>query len=107
MAWADLLVGHWTKSGENHAVMKKTFWFLLFMVVILPTFGFTTSVAYLENLIKNNNINWECIFLPDNGAFFVNYVITTAMIGSSLELIRFTILNVIFTKIITFSLQVS
>ena len=33
-------------------------------------------------------LNWECIFLPDSGAFFVNYVITSAMIGSGLELIR-------------------
>ena len=32
---------------------------------------------------------WECIFLPDSGAFFVNYVITAAMIGAGLELIRF------------------
>ena len=32
---------------------------------------------------------WECIFLPDSGAFFVNYVITAAMVGSGLELIRF------------------
>merc|ERR1719481_2232243 len=69
--------------------MKKTFWYLLFMVIILPTFGFSSSQAYIDFLWKNNNLNWECIFLPDSGAFFVNYVITTAMIGSGLELIRF------------------
>ena len=69
--------------------MKKTFWYLLFMVIILPTFGFTSAQAYIDFLIKNNQLNWECIFLPDSGAFFVNYVITSAMIGSGLELIRF------------------
>eukprot|EP00092_Neocalanus_flemingeri_P009447 GFUD01010165.1.p1 GENE.GFUD01010165.1~~GFUD01010165.1.p1 ORF type:complete len:846 (+),score=190.82 GFUD01010165.1:77-2614(+) len=89
VAYADLLVGHWTRSGQNHAIMKKTFWYLLFMVIILPTFGFTSSQAYINFLWKNNNLNWECIFLPDSGAFFVNYVITSAMIGSGLELIRF------------------
>ena len=89
VAYADLLVGHWTRSGQNHAIMKKTFWYLLFMVIILPTFGFTSSQAYIDFLWKNNNLNWECIFLPDSGAFFVNYVITSAMIGSGLELIRF------------------
>lgn len=88
VAYADRLVGHWTRSGENHAIMKKTFWYLLFMVVILPTFGFTSAQAYIEFIFKNNNLNWECIFLPDSGAFFVNYVITAAMIGSGLELIR-------------------
>jgi len=89
VAYADLLVGHWTRSGQNHAIMKKTFWYLLFMVIILPTFGFTSSKAYIDFLLKNNNLNWECIFLPDSGAFFVNYVITAAVIGSGLELIRF------------------
>ena len=58
------------------------------MVIILPTFGFTTSHAYFDNLLQNKNLNWDCIFLPDSGAFFVNYVITSAIIGSSLELIR-------------------
>jgi len=89
VAYADRLVGHWTRSGENHAIMKKTFWYLLFMVVILPTFGFTSTQAYIDFLIKESSLNWECIFLPDSGAFFVNYVITAAMIGTALELIRF------------------
>jgi hypothetical protein len=73
----------------NHAIMKKTFWYLLFMVIILPTFGFTSSQAIIESVFKNQDLNWECMFLPDSGAFFVNYVITSAMIGSGLELIRF------------------
>ena len=89
VAYADLLVGHWTRSGQNHAIMKKTFWYLLFMVIILPTFGFTSSKAYIDFLLKNKNLNWECIFLPDSGAFFVNYVITSAILGTALELIRF------------------
>ena len=89
VGWADLLVGHETRSGENHAIMKKTYWYLLFMVIILPTFGYTTSHAYFDNLLRNNSLNWDCIFLPDSGAFFVNYVITSALIGSSLELVRF------------------
>jgi hypothetical protein len=32
----------------------------------------------------------SCIFLPSNGSFFVNYVITAALIGTALELLRFT-----------------
>ena len=31
------------RSGENHAVMKKTFWYLIFMVIILPTFSLTSG----------------------------------------------------------------
>ena len=34
-------------------------------------------------------INWQCIFLPDNGAFFINYVTTSALVGTGLEIMRF------------------
>merc|ERR1719195_1830621 len=67
------------------------------MILILPSIGQTTLRAFLEKIIKkheNDNgdkdcINWECIFLPDNGAFFVNYVTTCALIGTGLEIMRF------------------
>ncbi|KAL0178594.1 hypothetical protein M9458_027488, partial [Cirrhinus mrigala] len=29
-----------------------------------------------------------CVFLPDNGAFFVNYVIASAFIGNAMDLLR-------------------
>ena len=77
---------------ENHSIMKKTFWYLLFMVIFFPTFGFTTFQAAIEFFVKNNDtesFRWACIFLPDSGAFFVNYVITAALVGTGLELIRF------------------
>ena len=65
------------------------------MVLILPSIGLTTVRALVESVIKSNDpdnvvkFNWECIFLPDNGAFFINYVITCALIGTALEIIRF------------------
>lgn len=30
----------------------------------------------------------RCVFLPDQGAFFVNYVIAAALVGSGMELLR-------------------
>ena len=26
VSWSDRFLGHWTRSEENHAIMKKTFW---------------------------------------------------------------------------------
>ena len=26
VSWSDRFLGHWTRSSENHAIMKKTFW---------------------------------------------------------------------------------
>ena len=88
VVYADL-VSHWTRSGQNYAIMKKTFRYLLFMVIILLTLGFTSSHAHLGFLLENKDLNWECIFLPDSGAFCINYLITSAMIRSGLELIGF------------------
>lgn len=92
VAYSDRWLGHYTRSEENHNIMKKTFWYLLVMVIFFPTFGFTTAQASIEFLFKPNNTDayrWDCVFLPDSGAFFVNYVITAALVGSGLELIRF------------------
>ncbi|KAF2360557.1 Calcium permeable stress-gated cation channel 1 N-terminal transmembrane domain [Trinorchestia longiramus] len=93
VAYSDQFMSHWTRSAENHAVMRKTFSFLLFMVIILPSLGLTSAKALVEWIAdptaNNATYRWECIFLPDNGAFFVNYIITSAFIGTSLELIRF------------------
>ena len=36
----------------------------------------------------------RCVFLPDNGAFFVNYVITASLIGTAMELLRIPALAV-------------
>ncbi|XP_071521938.1 calcium permeable stress-gated cation channel 1 isoform X2 [Panulirus ornatus] len=93
VSYSDQFMSHWTRSSENHSIMRKTFIFLLFMVIILPSLGLTSAKGFMEWIVKqhskNETFRWECIFLPDNGAFFVNYIITSAFIGTSLELIRF------------------
>ncbi|CAF91080.1 unnamed protein product [Tetraodon nigroviridis] len=33
-------------------------------------------------------VSLRCVFLPDNGAFFVNYVIASAFIGNAMDLLR-------------------
>lgn len=91
VAYSDEWMSHWTKSKQNHATMHKTFFFLLFMVLILPSLGLTSAQTLVEWSLqtKNQSVHWECIFLADKGAFFVNYVITSALIGTALELLRF------------------
>ncbi|XP_068239271.1 calcium permeable stress-gated cation channel 1 isoform X1 [Palaemon carinicauda] len=91
VSYSDQFMTHWTRSAENHSIMRKTFIFLLFMVIILPSLGLTSAKGFMEWVVKpqNGTFRWECIFLPDNGAFFVNYIITSALIGTTLELIRF------------------
>lgn len=91
VSYSDQGMSHWTKSKQNLSTMRKTFFFLLFMVLILPSLGLTSAQAFVEWSIQSSNITlrWDCIFLADKGAFFVNYVITSSLIGTALELLRF------------------
>ena len=50
-------------------------------VSALPLFS-----GFLGHLLPSSTP--RCVFLPDNGAFFVNYVITAAFIGTGMELMR-------------------
>ncbi|KAK7863628.1 hypothetical protein R5R35_006165 [Gryllus longicercus] len=91
VSYSDQWLSHWTRSEQNHSIMRKTFFFLLFMVLILPSLGFTSAQAFVDWTIHahNETYRWECLYMPDKGAFFVNYVTTSAFIGTGLELIRF------------------
>jgi hypothetical protein len=76
-------------------MMIKLFVFLSMMILILPSLGLTSIEGFLRWVFKNEDdikhssrIRWMCVFLPDNGAFFVNYIITSTFIGEVIELLR-------------------
>ncbi|XP_017350203.1 CSC1-like protein 1 isoform X2 [Ictalurus punctatus] len=89
--YSTLLEAHWTRSSENMSMMYKLYIFLLFMVLILPSMGLTSLDVFFRWLFDSQSerkLRFECVFLPDQGAFFVNYVITAALVGSGMELLR-------------------
>jgi len=100
VAYSDWLLGHWRRSAENLWIMRKVFIYLLFLVLILPSIGGTTLEGMVEYILRNkghmkpiysnDTIRWDCIFLPNNGAFFVNYVITSSLFGTAIEFLRFS-----------------
>lgn len=105
VSFSDKWLSHWTRSKQNYSIMTKSFGYLLFMILILPSLGLATGQALLEWTLhyadNESQFRWECISLPDKGAFFVNYVITAAFIGTSLELLRFPDLIVYIWKLCT------
>ncbi|KAF4017680.1 hypothetical protein G4228_009283 [Cervus hanglu yarkandensis] len=87
------LEAHWTRSSQNLIMVHKCYIFLVFMVVILPSMGLTSLDVFFRWLfdiyyLEQASVRFQCVFLPDNGAFFVNYVITAAFIGTGMELMR-------------------
>uniref|UniRef100_G1K3D7 Homeobox-expressed in ES cells 1 n=1 Tax=Xenopus tropicalis TaxID=8364 RepID=G1K3D7_XENTR len=91
--YSTLLEAHWTKSAENRIMMHKVYIFLIFMVLILPSLGLTSLDFFFRWLFDRaldlqGPVRLECVFLPDQGAFFVNYVIASAFVGNGMELMR-------------------
>lgn len=90
--YSALFESHWTKSTENRIMMHKIFFFLIFMVLILPSLGLTSLDFFFRWLFdresNDSKVRLECVFLPDQGAFFVNYVIASTFIGNGMELLR-------------------
>ncbi|CAF1019943.1 unnamed protein product [Rotaria sordida] len=91
----SLLEKQWKKSKLEKSMMIKLFVFLLMMILILPSLGLTSIEGFLrwvfqsdEDPTHSGRIRWMCVFLPDNGAFFVNYIITSTFIGAAIELLR-------------------
>ncbi|XP_071335090.1 CSC1-like protein 1 isoform X2 [Trachinotus anak] len=91
--YSTLGEAHWSRSSEQLSILRKLYLFLLFMVLILPSLGLT-SLAVLfrwlfdKEFLSGGTLRFECVFLPDQGAFFVNYVITAGLVGSGMELLR-------------------
>ncbi|KAM9477684.1 CSC1-like protein 2 isoform 1-T2 [Clarias gariepinus] len=84
---------HWTRSGENRTTMHKCYTFLIFMVLLLPSLGLSSLDVFFrwlfdKTFLDKASVRFECVFLPDNGAFFVNYVIASAFIGNAMDLLR-------------------
>ncbi|XP_053553352.1 calcium permeable stress-gated cation channel 1 isoform X2 [Bombina bombina] len=91
--YSAFLECHWTRSNENQLTMHKCYFFLIFMVIILPSLGLTSLDLFFRWLFDTHfldeaNVKFQCVFLPNNGAFFVNYVITASLIGTAMELLR-------------------
>jgi len=96
ISWSVRLFGFWYKSEENSAIMIRDYWYLWLAFIVVPTFGLTSGASLIEhyfspataNSTDQGGIRWECVGLPDAGAAFINYVVTSAFIGTSLELLR-------------------
>ncbi|XP_008311095.1 CSC1-like protein 1 [Cynoglossus semilaevis] len=91
--YSTLGEAHWSRSSEQLSMMSKLYFFLLFMVLLLPSLGLTSLAVFFRWLFDNKflsdgKLRFECVFLPDQGAFFVNYVIAAALVGCGMELLR-------------------
>ena len=67
------------RSDENHSIMIKSFWYLWMIVLIFPTFGFTTGMAVLENVFSKNHT--EPVFRCSSSRRFAHLLLTIQISG--------------------------
>ncbi|XP_047194144.1 CSC1-like protein 1 [Hippoglossus stenolepis] len=87
------LESRWSSSSEQLSTMRKLYFFLIFMVLILPSLGLTSIAGLFQWLFQRlihgvGTVRFACVFLPDHGVFVVNYVITAGFMGSVMILLR-------------------
>lgn len=70
-------------ASKNHSMMWKIYLFLVLMVIIMPSIGMSSAQTLLSSDIK-----LQCLFPADNGAYFINYVVSSTFLSTLLELIK-------------------
>lgn len=50
----------------------------------------------MKFLTAEKAFRWQCLFPVDNGAFFINYVLQSALLGNAFELLRLPELVIYF-----------
>ena len=103
ITFASTFLPYKTMSEKNHSTMWKVYLFLLLMVLILPSLGLTSAKAMIETFASEQKFRWKCLFPVDNGAFFINYVLQSALLGNAFELLRFPELIIYFYYTLVFT----
>lgn len=70
-------------STKGHSVMWKVYLFLVLMVIVMPSIGMSSALAVLDSGVEP-----RCLFPTDNGAYYINYVISSIFLSTILELIK-------------------
>lgn len=70
-------------ASKNHSIMWKVYLFLVLMIIVMPSVGMSSAQAFISS-----EINPRCLFPTDNGAYYVNYVISSMFLSTILELLK-------------------
>lgn len=90
-------IGYYSVVTELGYQLQNLFLFLLLTLVVLPGLGMTSVDAvfrWLRGVVRpgrrnrHDRLQWECVFIPSSGAFFVNFIIGLALVGNALDLLR-------------------
>jgi len=82
---------HHTLSSQQISVLGKSFWFLMFNIVIVPSVAFSSLGGFVGDLISSEASPFATlgqIFIVTSGAFTLSYIIAQTFVGTSMQLIN-------------------
>ncbi|KAL0487925.1 hypothetical protein AKO1_015185 [Acrasis kona] len=76
----------------QRTIMRSTFAYLILSTLVLPSLLLTSVDAVIEFFVINRNKNvtvaFAKLFVPSNGAFFINYVLQRAILSNTIEMLQ-------------------
>jgi hypothetical protein len=78
---------HRTKSTQENVRLRKTFIFLVFYGLMLPSAALTSVTSFVR-FVSADPTSLTSLFPPDQGVFFLNYVIHVAFLFLAFDLAR-------------------
>jgi len=83
---------HTTFSGREKLVLYKSFFFLVFNTLILPSLALSTVQAFFDHLAQSKSpfIMLGRAFAISSGAFTLTFVATQTWVGAFMDLTRFS-----------------
>ncbi|RWS27713.1 hypothetical protein B4U80_02290 [Leptotrombidium deliense] len=90
ISWCCEILPYDTISDKNHSIMIKVFFFLVMMTVIYPTLGSHSGLSLFVNIFKANltTVHWNNVTTAPT-SLLTNYVMQSAFVGTTVDLMRF------------------
>eukprot|EP00761_Pharyngomonas_kirbyi_P006038 gb/GECH01006044.1/.p1 GENE.gb/GECH01006044.1/~~gb/GECH01006044.1/.p1 ORF type:complete len:938 (+),score=148.86 gb/GECH01006044.1/:1-2814(+) len=78
-----------SKAAAGRATILRLYVYLIISTLILPSTLLTSVQAIVKSILENNlESGLRRMFLPESGAFFINFLIQYALLCNSVELLR-------------------
>ncbi len=96
-------LGYWNEARINLELLTKAYVCLLTILFVIPMLNPENLYHLITISMKEARFDYDfrCLFLPDNGVFFFNNLITFAFLGNCVRLCRFTHLFFHFLPFLT------
>lgn len=85
-------LGYWSETKINVELLIKAYICLLTILFVIPMLNPDNLLHVFKIYLREARFDYDfrCLFLPDNGVFFFNNLITFSLVGNCIRLCRFS-----------------